>query len=229
VTLADTPIYDITPFSLLDYPEHLSCIVWFGGCNMRCSYCYNSEVVFSQGNISVDSLLGFLQRRKGKLEAVVLSGGEATQYLELVGLCASIKALGFKIKLDTNGTNPDMLAKLIELKLIDYVALDYKAPREKFYMITKNKNFDTFLKSLIYLLTCKIDYEVRTTLHNDLLDEEDINAIIRDLGAKGYNKNYYIQEVQLHTKTLGSLQPPIKSFDKNSLCDKLNIVYRGKE
>ena len=152
----DTPIYDITPFSLLDYPEHLSCIVWFSGCNMRCSYCYNPDIVFSQGSICIDSLLNFLQQRKGKLEAVVLSGGEATQYTGLIELCCSIKALGFKIKLDTNGTNTNMLTKLIELKLIDYVALDYKAPKEKFYQITKNKNFDTFLKSLTFLLTCKM-------------------------------------------------------------------------
>ena len=193
---------------------------------MRCSYCYNPDIVFLQGSISIDTLLDFLQQRKEKLEAVVLSGGEATQYAGLVELCSSIKALGFKIKLDTNGTNPDMLIKLIELKLIDYVALDYKAPKEKFYYITKNKNFDTFVTSLTYLLTCKIDYEIRTTLHSDLLDEEDINKIIRDLAAKGYQKDYYIQEVQSYSRTIGNLEAPFNTIDKRLLANTLNIVFR---
>ncbi|MDR0762368.1 MAG: radical SAM protein, partial [Campylobacteraceae bacterium] len=97
------PIFDITPFTMLDYPEHLSCIVWFAGCNMRCSYCYNPHIVLGEGNIGIDELLNFLRTRAGRLEGVVLSGGECTLYPELPKLCREIKELGFKIKLDTNG------------------------------------------------------------------------------------------------------------------------------
>lgn len=211
---------------MLDYPEHLSCIVWFSGCNMRCDYCYNTEVVFSQGKITTETLLHFLEQRQGKLEAVVLSGGEATQYPQLLSLCKKIKEMGFKIKLDTNGTNPEVLKKLIDLNLLDYVAIDYKAPKTKFSSITKNKNFDTFEKSLFHLINSDIEYEARTTLHSDLLNEEDINTIIFDLLKKGYDKNFYIQEVQLHTSTIGKIKSPVKFFDKKLLCNGLNIVYR---
>lgn len=222
----DSPIYDITPFSMLDYPEHLSCIVWLSGCNMRCAYCYNPEVVFSQGKITTEALLHFLEQRQGKLEAVVLSGGEATLYPHLLSLCQKIKEMGFKIKLDTNGTNPELLKNLIDLHLLDYVAIDYKAPKTKFYSITKNKNFDTFQKSLLYLIHSDIEYEARTTLHSDLLNEEDINSIILDLFKKGYDKNYYIQEVQLHTDTIGKIESPLQFFNKKLLRKELNILYR---
>jgi len=222
----DTPIYDITPFSLLDYPEHLSCIVWFSGCNMRCDYCYNPEIVFSKGKITTGALFHFLKQRQGKLEAVVLSGGEATQYPQLLSLCKKIKEMGFKIKLDTNGTNPKILKKLIDLNLLNYVAIDYKAPKTKFYAITKNKNFDTFERSLFYLINSKIEYEVRTTLHSDLLNEEDVNAMILDLIKKGYDKNFYLQEVKLHTNTIGQLKLPINFFNKKLLRNELNIVFR---
>ena len=179
--VSHNPIYDITPFSALDYPYHLSAIIWFAGCNMRCSYCYNGDIVFSKGKQSLDEALAFLQRRVGLLEGVVLSGGEATLFRGLAEFCRKIKALGFKIKLDTNGTNPQIIKALMDEELLDYVALDYKAPAAKFYAITKNQNFAHFEESLELLMHTNIDVEVRTTLHSDLLNEDDINAIASDL------------------------------------------------
>jgi pyruvate formate lyase activating enzyme len=221
-----TPIYEITPFTLLDYQEYPSAIIWFAGCNMRCQYCYNPDIVFSKGNKSIEDALNFLKRRQGLLEGVVLSGGEATNYTELEEFCISIKSLGYKIKLDTNGTDTLMIKNLVEKGLIDYIALDYKAPCYKFYEITKNRHFNTFEDTLKYILTCKADFEVRTTLHNDLLNEDDINHIIKELVKKGYKSTYYIQKFQNDVETIGALNNPVNNFDKSKLLDILNIEFR---
>ena len=220
------PIYDITPFSALDYPDHLSAIIWFAGCNMRCSYCYNGDIVFSKGKRSLDEALAFLQTRVGLLEGVVLSGGEATMFSGLTVFCRKIKALGFKIKLDTNGTFPQKIKELIDENLLDYVALDYKAPAAKFYAITKNQNFSSFEESLELLLKEEVDLEVRTTLHSDLLDEDDINAIADDLENRGYRGTYYLQNFVQDVKTIGDVANPKAAFDKSRIASRLAIEYR---
>ena len=220
------PIYDITPFSALDYPSHLSAIIWFAGCNMRCSYCYNGDIVFSEGARSLDEALAFLQRRVGLLDGVVLSGGEATIFSGLTGFCRKVKALGFEIKLDTNGTHPHKIRELLDEELLDYVALDYKAPKRKFYAITHNKNFSHFEESLEMLIKADIDFEVRTTLHSDLLDEDDINTIISDLETKGYDGTYYIQDFVQNVATIGEMENPKASFDRSSISSTLAVAYR---
>ena len=222
-----TPIYDITPFSLLDYPQYPSAIIWFAGCNMRCQYCYNPDIVFSKGKQNIQETLDFLKRRQGLLEGVVLSGGEATQYRELQKFCKSIKDLGYKIKLDTNGSNTTMIQELLKEELINFIALDYKAPSYKFYEITKNRNFEDFEQTLMLLLRYKANFEVRSTLHSDLLDEEDINAIINDLVKKGYTNTYYIQKFQSNVPTINNLQMPTKGFDKDKLSKALHVEFRS--
>lgn len=219
-------IYDISPFSHLDYPDHLSCIVWFSGCNMRCDFCYNADIVFAKGGkYSFHDALEFLKTRVGLLEAVVLSGGEASLQ-ELTLFCHKIKELGFKIKLDTNGTNPTQLQKLIDAKILDFIALDYKAPKEKFYAITHSKNFDAFSDSLNLLLASNIEFEVRTTLHADLLDEKDINTIMDDLKKRGYTKTYFIQEFRDTGVNIGNITKPNIKFDKSLLSKELVVVFR---
>jgi len=219
-------IYDYTPFTHLDYPNHLSCIIWFSGCNMRCDYCYNKDIVFSKnGKYSYNNILEFLKSRKNLLDAVVLSGGEATSH-ELIEFCKLIKEMGFNIKLDTNGTYYKQVKELIELNLLDYIALDYKAPKEKFTQITHSNKYEEFLNTLQLLLDENFDFEVRTTLHSDLLNENDINEIIKDLDTKGYNKTYYIQEYLDTDSSIANLQIPTQNLDKSLLLDSLNIKFR---
>jgi len=219
-------IYDITKFTHLDYPEYLAAIIWFSGCNMRCDYCYNKDIVFAKnGTITMHEALDFLRSRVALLDGVVLSGGEATAY-DLVPFCQAVKEMGFSIKLDTNGTNFDNLKKLLDLHLLDYIALDYKAPKEKFTVITHSRKYDEFSKSLDILLTSDIDFEVRTTLHADLLTPTDINLIIQDLEARGYDKPYYIQEF-LETETnIANLQKATSNFNKKSLKSSIDIIWR---
>jgi pyruvate formate lyase activating enzyme len=222
----DSPIYDITKFTHLDYPEHLAAIIWFSGCNMRCDYCYNRDIVFAKkGTITMHEALEFLRSRIGLLDGVVLSGGEATAH-ELVAFCQAIKEMGFAIKLDTNGTNSQELYKLLNLDLLDYVALDYKAPQDKFTHITHSRRYDEFSKSLDMLIASGVAFEVRTTLHADLLSPADINTIIQDLENRGYTNSYYIQEF-VETKTnIAALKKATQSFDKAALISKLDIIWR---
>lgn len=219
-------IYDLTSFTHLDYPNHLACIVWFSGCNMRCDYCYNKDIVFAKdGKYSYEDILTFLKSRKNLLDGVVLSGGEASSY-NLMEFCKEIKRLGFKIKLDTNGVNFLHVKELLELNLLDYVALDYKAPKNKFTKITHSNKYDEFSKTLDILIHSSIDFEARTTIHNDLLDVDDINEIIIDLSNRGYKGKYYIQEFLDTGTTIANLRAPVNKLDKSLILNNIEIVYR---
>ncbi len=220
------PLYDITPFTALDYPDHLASIFWFAGCNMRCLYCYNKDIVLGEGKISQEEALSFLTSRVGLLEAVVLSGGEATRYSDLEAFCQKIKQLKFKIKLDTNGLNPQMVQTLIEKGLVDTIALDYKAPKEKYFEITKDKHFDNFSKTLNFLIQNAFPFEVRTTVHSDLLRVEEINRIIKDLLKRGYRGTYYLQPFVFTEHTLGRVKEEKNPFDISQLSSELNVVWR---
>ncbi len=219
-------IYDLTTFTHLDYPNHLACIVWFSGCNMRCDYCYNKDIVFAkEGKKSYNDILDFLKTRVNLLEAVVLSGGEATSH-ELTLFCKKIKELGFKIKLDTNGTNFKQIKELLDLNLLDYIALDYKAPQSKFTQITHSNRWSDFSKTLDLLLEKDFAFEARTTLHADLLDEKDINKIITDLKKRGYKKIYHIQQFLDTGSNIGDMKAPKSRFEKSLLHNDIEINYR---
>jgi len=193
---------------------------------MRCDYCYNKDIVFAkEGSHTFMDVLEFLKTRVCLLEAVVLSGGEATMH-DLEEFCFAIKALGYKIKLDTNGTDFAQVKKLIELDLLDFVALDYKAPKEKFTQITHSNKYEEFSKTLDFLIEKNIDFEARTTLHSDLLNSDDINSIIKDLKQRGYKNNYYIQIFQETEINIANLKAPTSTFDKSLLLDELNIIWR---
>ena len=219
-------IYDITKFTHLDYPDHLAAIFWFSSCNMRCDYCYNPEIVFAKSSAySLMDALEFLKTRVGLLDAVVLSGGEATLH-NLVEFAQEIKKLGFLIKLDTNGTNYESVKELLDLDLLDFIALDYKAPQYKFTQITNSDKYENFSQTLKMLIHRDFDFEVRTTLHFDLLNEDDINLIIQDLKCKGYQGIYYLQKFVETNSNIGNLQNPKKNFNPKLLSNKINLIWR---
>ena len=219
-------IYNITKFTTTDYVDHLSCVVWFISCNMRCQYCYNPDIVYAkEGNYDLEDLYNFLKKRVGLLDAVVLSGGEATNH-NLLKICEEIKNLGFKIKLDTNGSNPKQLKELVDNSLLDYIAIDFKATKKKYKTITNSHLYDNFIESINILNASKVKYEVRTTLHNDLLDEDDINKMQTILIENDYKENFYIQNF-LEVENIADLKASTKRFDISKLDEKLNIVWRN--
>ena len=167
------PIYNITPFTLLDYPDKSACIIWYSGCNMRCLYCYNPEIVLGKGSTSFPEAISFLQKRQGLLDAVVFSGGECLLHKNIVAQIKEIKEMGFLVKIDTNGSNTAVLKQLLQESLIDYVALDYKATASKFQTVTKTDLFSKFENSFAMLQESEIPFEIRTTFHSDLILEAD--------------------------------------------------------
>lgn len=200
---------------MLDFPGRTACIVWFTGCNMRCGYCHNPQIVKGKGRGEAVQVLDFLKKRQGLLEGVVLSGGEATLYPGVIKFAQAAKAMGYAVKLDTNGTRPDVVIRLIENGLVDFIALDYKAPGNKFKAVTGIRDFEAFARTLDYLCRGTLPFEVRTTVHTALLDEQDIAAIMSDLSARGYGGIYYIQNyINNGGPTLGNLAPPPRAFDR---------------
>lgn len=207
------PLYDITPFTLLDFPDTPAAIVWFAGCNLRCLYCYNPDIVLGEGRISTEQALSILAKRIGFLEGVVLSGGECTLYNDLILFCLSIKEMGYKIKIDTNGMRPDVIRQLLEKNLLDYVALDYKAPDSKMNDICGGGSEKRFWQSFDTLQSFNVTFEVRTTFHPDLLSEEEIITMSNTLKAMGYQNPFYVQLFREDVQTLGMDGTPARSAD----------------
>jgi pyruvate formate lyase activating enzyme len=178
-------------FTLLDYPGHIAAIIFTAGCNFRCQFCYNPMLVVlpNEGKaipklpkghprISEEGLLEFLEKRAGKLDGVVITGGEPTMHKDLPEFCKKIKELGYSIKLDTNGTNPKMLKVLGDKKLIDYIAMDIKGPEKVYVKITNTKvNLKKIYESIAFIMQCGLQYEFRTTLVPDLVGIDDISKI----------------------------------------------------
>jgi pyruvate formate lyase activating enzyme len=212
------PIYSLTPFTLLDYPHKSACILWFAGCNMRCLYCYNPEIVLGKGSLSFEEILSFLHSRKNLLDAVVFSGGECILHKNILSLITEVKKMGFLVKIDTNGSSPNVMQQLLDQNLIDYIALDYKAIKSKFQNITQSDLYDSFEKTLDIILKANISFEVRTTYHSDLLTEEDLKEMIRFLERKNYVGNYYIQYFKNNVETLSKLERSNNRID----CEKLS-------
>ena len=214
------PIYDVTPFTMLDFPGRIACIVWFSGCNMRCGYCHNPDIVRNKGRGMASQVLAFLHKRKGLLDGVVLSGGEACLYQDIVGFARQIKRLGYSIKLDTNGTRPEIVREMLDQDLLDYVALDYKAPQAKYKKVTATHLFKYFDETLTRLIgQNQVPFEIRTTVHSGLLDEPAIAGIMEDLSARGYRGVYYVQNYTNNNgaPTLGALPPQKQKLDTRKL------------
>lgn len=187
---------------------------------MRCGYCHNPQIVKGKGHGTATEVLEFLEKRKGLLDGVVLSGGEASIYPGLSEFVRQIRVLGYSIKLDTNGLRPDLVQDFINRGFLDYIALDYKAPPEKFKKVTGISKFCDFSKTLSLLCRQKeVPFEIRTTVHTALMDEEDILSIMRDLDSHAYTGTYYVQNFRADNNrpTLGRLLPQKHQLKCNSI------------
>lgn len=205
---------------MLDYPDNTACVVWFSGCNMRCPYCHNPELIKGKGKFSSEDVMAFLEKRKGKLDGVVLSGGEVTLYKDIIGFIKDVKKLGFLVKIDTNGTRPNTVRQLLDEELLNYVALDYKSPDHRFKTVTSINEFASFKETLSMLIDQdKVQFEVRTTVHTDILNEDDINDIINDLDTSGYKGTHYVQNYTNHdgAPVLGNLEPQKRLLNRDDL------------
>lgn len=178
--------------TLLDFPGRIAATVFTRGCNMRCPFCHNASLVVGGADIiPEEEFFAFLESRRGRLGGVCVSGGEPTLQADLPRFIEKIKAMGFEVKLDTNGTNPEMLSSLIDGGLLDYVAMDIKSSPEGYARVSGvSPDMEKIKRSVELLLSDKIDYEFRTTVAKPLFSTGDfveIGKLIK--GAK----RYYLQ------------------------------------
>ncbi len=181
-------------FTLIDFPGRPAAVVFTQGCNFRCRYCHNPELVYPHmfaEPVAMEEIYSFLKRRQGTLEGVVVSGGEPTLHEDLPSFMADLKAMGYATKLDTNGTRPEMLKSLLDAKLLDYIAMDIKAPLEKYSVITGvDFNPEVLRQSMDLIRQSGLGYEFRTTYDKEVLTDADISTITQRLNGK----NYRVQE-----------------------------------
>ncbi|MCX6723826.1 MAG: anaerobic ribonucleoside-triphosphate reductase activating protein [Candidatus Staskawiczbacteria bacterium] len=208
--------------TLIDYPGKIACVVFLAGCNFRCPWCYSSELVLplkivKQPRISEKEFFDFLKSRQGLLEGVVVCGGEPTINKELAQFIEKIKILGYFVKLDTNGSNPEILEDLISKNLIDYVAMDIKAsPKNPAYqsLMTEGITIDKIKESVGFLKNGKLDFEFRTTVVPTIHTKEDFLEIAKWIGGK--NVKYYLQNFRAE-KTIDPEFEKVKPFKKDFL------------
>lgn len=213
-------------FSLLDYPGELSAIIFTQGCNFRCPYCHNPELVdpvIYSPLLDTEWVLRFLYKRHKKLSAVVITGGEPTLQEDLIPFLKLIKAMRYKIKLDTNGSHPDVLQEIGNLGLVDYWAMDIKAPIKLYKVITRaDLESGIIEKSMDIIRQSGIDYEFRTTYFDLLLTSSDL-ASMQELLKPG--DRFIIQQCRyentLQEITREELLTPALSFNENPACRSL--------
>ena len=205
--------------TLIDYPGRIAATVFLIGCDFKCPWCYSSELVLpekikKQPRISQKEFFKFLKERKELLEGATICGGEPSINKDLPQFCKKIKKAGYLVKLDTNGSNPKMLKKLIDEKLIDYVAMDIKLPREKYQKILGRKiKIEDIEKSVKILKEGKVDYEFRTTVVPTILTKEDILKIAKWISGA---KRYYLQNFRPE-KTIDPKFEKIKPYPQEYL------------
>ena len=214
----------ITNLTLLDYPEKVACTVFTVGCNFRCPFCHNNTLVCGNDGkqLSVVEALRFLQKRRNVLEGVCLTGGEPLIQNGVGEFLQAVKALGYSVKLDTNGAFPERLKALIDAKLVDYVAMDVKNSLDKYVATAgcKESDLDKIQQSVAYLKSNAVDYEFRTTVTGNLHDEQSIEAMARWLtGAKRLYLQMFVNSGDL-------IDPNTTGCDEDTMRRYLDIVRK---
>lgn len=223
-------IAGVYPTSLLDYPGHISTILFAQGCNFKCPYCHNSQLItfISDTENLLEQAKELIENRKNLIEAVVITGGEPLMqdFNELVDLIKWIKKQGLKIKLDTNGSRPIELKELIDLNLLDYVAMDVKLSLESYLILGGEARMDLKDKiklSIDTLISSTIEYEFRTTVVPKLHTETDIENIAKAI--KGAD-NYYIQNFKANENVYAPIWRDLKGFTPDELKKFKNIAEK---
>lgn len=219
-------ISGLQKLTLLDYPGHIACTVFTGGCNFRCPFCHNASLVLpdrERDELSTDSVLAFLKKRVGVLEGVAVTGGEPLLHSDIADFLREVKALGYKLKLDTNGSRPELLARLIGEGLVDRVAMDIKTAPEDYAVCVGLESVDisAIERSKDMLLSGCVDYEFRTTVVKGIHTEASLVSAAQWIAGA---KEYYLQQY----KDSGDLvnADGLVAFSEEEMCALCNAVKR---
>lgn len=199
-------------FSLIDYPERTCAVIFTQGCNFKCPYCHNPELVLPESfknPLPADKIISFLENRNGLLDGITVTGGEPTLQDDLLDFLGQLKQIGFLVKLDTNGSNPDVLSEIIRENLVDYIAMDIKAPFDKYHVLAGVKcNHNKIKKSIKLIEESGILYEFRTTIIPSLLNVKDLLKIPTYVqNSKCYKVQNFQYSDKMVDKSLLQLNP----------------------
>ena len=224
-------IYGLQKLTLLDYPGKTACTVFTGGCNFRCPFCHNALLVTDIDNSDTyteDEILSFLSTRQGLLDGVCITGGEPLINSDIVEFIKKIKELGYKVKLDTNGTFPEKLLELLENSLIDYVAMDIKNSKEKYAQTAGITNIfiSDVERSINILKSSDIEYEFRTTVVKEFHKTEDIEKIANWIrGAK----SYFLQNFEDSGNLIGENLNPVSKDTLEEMRGRANVFVENTQ
>ena len=218
--------------SLLDFPGKISCIIFTQGCNYKCKFCQNSKLIGNnEGIITELEVLEYLNKRKKILDGIVISGGEPTLCTGLITFIKRVKEMNLLVKLDTNGTNPQILKKLIDENLVDYIAMDIKSTFVNYQKIVNVNNplIENIKESIEIIKKSSIDHEFRTTIIKEFHDVDIIKQICKYLGT---TEKYYIQNFKLSDYVIDKTLTPFEIAEVLDIKEKLkkefpNLHVRG--
>lgn len=218
-------IMGLQKLTLLDFPGKMACTVFTGGCNFRCPFCHNAALVLEPNSapfLEEEEFFAYLNKRRGILEGVCVTGGEPTLQPELEGFLKKIRSFGYAIKLDTNGFLPDRLISLVQQELVDYVAMDIKSSPEGYGRATGIRRFDLapIQKSIDFLMQGDLPFEFRTTVVRELHTPEDIVAIGRWLRG---NEAYYLQAFADSGRLISE---GLHGYDENEMQSLLKLLKK---
>lgn len=204
--------------SLIDYPEKLTAVVFTIGCNFRCGYCHNPELIKLKEDSKIldeEDFFAYLEKRKGLLDAVTITGGEPTLQNDLADFIKRVKDMGFLVKLDTNGCSPEILEKLINEKLLDYIAMDIKNSIDNYNKVVRNfTDKEKILKSIHLIMNSNVDYEFRTTTLKSLISIEDFEKIGEMInGAKKYFIQKFVPSKVLNENLMNEINYSKEEFE----------------
>lgn len=216
-------IQGLQKLTLLDYPGKVACTIFFAGCNFRCPFCHNASLVTHidpEENIPREEVLAFLRKRAGILDGVCITGGEPLLAPDLEAFIRAIKALGYEVKLDTNGSNAEKLKHLVKAGIIDYVAMDIKNSPEKYGLTIGIEGYEmsNVMQSAAFLMERHVPYEFRTTVVREFHKRENFEAIGQWLeGADRYYLQSFVDSGDL-------IQPGLRGYTKEIMEQALEIV-----
>lgn len=216
-------IYGLNKTTLLDYPGHVAATIFLGRCNFRCPFCHNGGLVLTpelQPVIPAEEVFAFLEKRRGILTGVCISGGEPTLEPGLRNFIQRIKELGYLVKLDTNGYRPDVIRELLEDNLLDYIAMDIKNRMEKYGETSGIKGINTneIRNSINCIQNSEIPYEFRTTIIKEFHTKDDICALAKELGEV---KAYFLQE---YKDSEQAIQQGFHAYEKKEMEEFIELI-----
>lgn len=209
-------VHGFNKLTLLDYPGRLACTIFLGHCNFRCPFCHNAGLVLEPENepvIPIEEILGTLKKRKGILDGVCITGGEPTVHKKLPEFIQQIKKMDYSVKLDTNGTNPQMVQDMVKAGLVDYVAMDIKNAPDKYGETAgiARVDLEAVNETVEFLKSGKVDYEFRTTVPRELHKKEDFLKIRKWLSG---SRRYFLQAYKESEQVI---HPVYSSYSREQL------------